>query len=174
MARWLAPLPVLVLLGLVALFAGYGLHHDPRVSPAALVGKPLPDLALKPLDGSGPPRSLRADLHGPAVVNLFASWCVPCAAEAPYLMALKARGVRIIGVAYKDDPAAAKAFLERNGQPYTEVLSDSDGRAGVELGISGVPESFMVGADGRVRSKRSGPLVEADVALVPAELTSTH
>jgi cytochrome c biogenesis protein CcmG/thiol:disulfide interchange protein DsbE len=166
--RWIAILPLGVLALLGVLFAGYGLRHDPRVVPDALVGKPLPDLALPRLDG-GPTARVRAELSGPTFVNVFASWCVPCAVESPALMAMKAQGARIVGVAYKDDPTASKAFLDRYGDPFTTVLVDRDGRAGIELGVSGVPETFAVDARGVIVAKHAGPMTRADaLALVDA------
>ena len=157
MTRWIAALPLVVLALLAALFAGYALHHDPHVNPSALVGQPLPDLVLAPLDG-GPPRRLRAEARPATLVNFYASWCAPCAEEHPALLALRAEGVQIIGVAYKDQPDNTKAMLARLGDPFAETLKDSDGHAGVEFGISGVPETFLVGPDGRVLAKHTGPL----------------
>ena len=161
MTRWIAMAPLAVLALLAVLFAGYGLHHDPTVYPAALVGKRLPDLKLPMLDG-GPPVPLRAELSGPTFVNVFFSTCVPCAVEAPALAAMKAQGARIVGVTYKEDPAASKGFLARYGDPYTSVLVDRDGRAAIELGVSGAPETFLVGTDGMVLAKHSGPLLPED------------
>ena len=162
MSRWVAWLPFAALALLAVLFAGFGLRHDPHVNPAALVGKPLPRLTLPSLDG-GPAQPLRAALGSePALVNVFASWCTPCAAEAPTLETMQKSGARIVGVAYKDDPGATRAFLQKYGDPFAAVLSDRDGRAGIDLGISGVPETFLVGRDGRVIAKRSGPLSADD------------
>lgn len=161
MKRWVAVLPLVVLALLAVLFAGYGLRHDPKVNPAALVGKPMPDLSLPPLAG-GPPERVKAQLRGPTFVNVFASWCVPCAVEAPALNAMKGQGARIVGVAYKDEPSASSAFLRRYGDPFAAVLVDRDGRAGIELGVSGVPETFLVGEDGTIIAKHSGPLLPED------------
>ena len=161
MKRWIALLPLAVLGLLAVLFAGYGLRHDPKVIPDALVGKPLPALELPMLAG-GPPTAVKAQLSGPTFVNVFASWCVPCAVESPALLAMKAQGARIVGVAYKDEPSASQAFLRRYGDPFAAVLVDRDGRAGIELGVSGVPETFLVGVDGVILAKHSGPLLPAD------------
>ncbi len=151
----------MALVVLVAIFAGYSLRHDPRVIPMALVGKPLPDLVLPPLDG-GEPHRLRTIAKGPVLVNFFASWCVPCASEAPALAALKDEGVQVIGIDYKDKPADAHAFLTRYGDPYAAVLTDPDGRAGIEFGITGVPETYAVDRAQVVRAKKADPIVGED------------
>ena len=163
MKRWIVFLPLVVLAGLALLFAGYALKHDPTVKPAAMVGKPAPDITLPQL-ADGPPLKLREALQGkPAFVNLFASWCAPCIVENPALMAMEAQGARIIGIAYEDEPHASKLFLTKHGNPFAEVLTDRDGRAGIEFGISGVPETFLVGKDGVIIAKHIGPLTP-DVA----------
>ena len=165
MRRWIALAPLVVLALLAVLFAGYGLRHDPTVYPAALVGKRLPDLALPPLDG-GAAMPLKAEVSGPTFINVFASWCVPCVVEAPALAAMKSQGARIIGVTYKDDPAASKRFLARYGDTFTAVLADRAGRAAIDLGVSGVPETFLVGPDGMVLAKHSGPLLPEDAEMM--------
>jgi cytochrome c biogenesis protein CcmG/thiol:disulfide interchange protein DsbE len=157
MKRWLAFAPLLILVALAALFAGYALKRDPHVQPHALVGKPMPALTLPELD-SGRPAPIRAATEGPILVNFFASWCAPCEVEHPQLMALKAQGVRVIGVAYKDAPANTQAFLTRLGDPFAERLVDRDGRAGLEFGVTGVPETYLVGSDGVILAKHTGPL----------------
>lgn len=161
MKRWVAFAPLAVLVALGALFLGFGLKHDPRVNPAALVGKPLPATALAPLDG-GSAQPVTARIKGPVLVNFFASWCGPCQEEAPALMALKASGVRIVGVAYKDDPAATRRFLGAGGDPFSTVLLDPAGAAGVDFGISGVPETFAVDAHGVITAKHAGALSPSD------------
>jgi cytochrome c biogenesis protein CcmG/thiol:disulfide interchange protein DsbE len=161
MKRWIAIAPLVALGLLAALFAGYGLHHDPHVYPDALVGKRFPTLALPPLEG-GPKASVNAKLQGATFVNVFASWCVPCAAEAPALEAMQAQGARIVGVSWEDDPAATKRFLAKYGNPFTSVFVDRDGRAAIELGVTGAPETFLVGPDGKVIAKHSAPIQPDD------------
>ncbi len=153
--------PAAVVLALVALFAGWSLRRNPTVVPTAMVGQTLPDLTLTPLAG-GPPVRLRVAAAGPALVNFYASWCAPCAVEAPALLALKAEGVKIVGVAYKDAPAAARDFLARHGDPYREVLADPAGSAAIEFGLTGVPETYAVDAAGVIRAKRAAPITAAD------------
>ena len=161
MKRWLAFTPLVILIALAALFAGYALKRDPHVQPHAMVGKPMPALALPALD-SGRPTPIRANgvpgAEGPILVNFFASWCAPCEVEHPQLMALKAQGVKVVGVAYKDAPANTQAFLTRLGDPFAERLVDRDGRAGLEFGVTGVPETYLVGSDGMILAKHTGPL----------------
>jgi cytochrome c biogenesis protein CcmG/thiol:disulfide interchange protein DsbE len=162
-----APLAVGALL--VLLFAGYGLHHDPQVYPAAMVGKPLPKLALSPLQG-GPPMRIAVALNGPGVVNLFQSTCAPCALESPQLMQLRRNGVTLIGVAWRDQPAATQGFLDRFGNPFGRVLQDPNGDAGIEFGISGVPESFIVDGQGMIVAKHIGAMTDRDVRNLTAQI----
>ena len=158
MMRWLTVLPLVALAAMAALFALYALSHDPHVQPHALVGKPMPDLTLVSLD-DGTPRRLKDTLgQSPVLVNFYASWCAPCEIEHPVLEGLKDQHVRIVGVAYKDKPAKTQAFLRRLGDPFVERLTDQDGRAGIEFGITGVPETFLVAPDGRIIDKHSGPM----------------
>uniref|UniRef100_B0T699 Periplasmic protein thiol--disulphide oxidoreductase DsbE n=1 Tax=Caulobacter sp. (strain K31) TaxID=366602 RepID=B0T699_CAUSK len=162
MRRFVAFAPLVVLLALAALFAGYALKHDPRVQPHALVGKPVPAVVLPDLD-TGARVALSDPSKGPRLINFFASWCAPCRVEQPQLMALKAQGVTVIGVAYKDEPARTQAFLAELGDPFAAKLVDRDGRAGIEFGVTGVPETYLVGADGVILAKHSGPLTDSDV-----------
>ncbi|HEY2706988.1 MAG TPA: DsbE family thiol:disulfide interchange protein [Caulobacteraceae bacterium] len=166
MRRLFAIVPALVFVGLLAVFGFYALHHSPQVVPRATVGDQAPNDALPGLDGS-PPAPLRASLKGVTLVNFFASWCVPCAAEAPTLAGLKAEGVRIVGIAWKDEPAKTKAFLDRYGNPYQAIFVDHEGRAGIDFGVTGVPETYLIDAQGRIRDKEAQPLspAEADALL---------
>lgn len=162
MKRWLAVLPLAALAALAVLFAVFALNHDPHVVPEAMVGKPMPALSLPDLDG-GRPRAL-AELvgAGPVLINFFASWCAPCEVEHPVLRGLAAQGVRVVGVAYKDAPEDAQAFLARLGDPFAARLIDRDGRAGVEFGVTGVPETFLIGRDGMILAKHAGPMSPED------------
>lgn len=162
MSRWLAILPMVALLALGGLFYFYALKRDPQVQPQALVGKMVPDLNLPTLVEGQPVRIRELAAEGPMVLNLFASWCAPCEVEHPILMGLRGQGVRVVGVAYKDAPPNAQAFLTRLGNPYANVLVDRDGRAGVELGVTGVPETYVIGRDGTVLAKHTGPLDQAE------------
>jgi cytochrome c biogenesis protein CcmG/thiol:disulfide interchange protein DsbE len=175
MSRWLTVIPLVVLAGLAVLFIGWSLQRDPEYRPDAIVGQTVPETVLPILQGdvAGPQNvDLKtAGVGRPMLVNLFASWCAPCRIEHPQLMALKARGVAVVGVAYKDDTIATRAFLDELGDPFTMVLVDREGRAGLDLGVSGVPETFAVDAMGRVVAKASGPLLtQADVDRLVAAL----
>lgn len=160
MSRWLSLLPLVALIALGGLFYFYALKRDPQVQPQALVGKPMPDLTLSMLKGGQPVRLKAIAAEGPMLVNFFASWCAPCEIEHPVLMGTKGRGVRVVGIAYKDAPPNTEAFLTRLGDPFTTALVDRDGRAGVEFGVTGVPETYAVSREGVILVKHTGPLTE--------------
>jgi cytochrome c biogenesis protein CcmG/thiol:disulfide interchange protein DsbE len=162
--RWLAFSPLLILAVLALMFLVFSLKRNPEVTPEAMVGKPVPAITLASLDDGAPTPlagALQGPTPGPALVNFFASWCGPCEIEHPVLSALKAEGVRIVGVAYKDEPQKTQAFLARLGDPFAVRLVDRDGRAGVDFGATGVPETYLVSADGRILAKHAGPLTPA-------------
>jgi cytochrome c biogenesis protein CcmG/thiol:disulfide interchange protein DsbE len=161
-SRWLALAPLVVLVALGALFGLYALNRNPQVQPEAMVGKPLPNLTLPTLEAGQPVPLREAAAEGPMLVNFFASWCAPCEIEHPVLMQMKREQVRLVGIAYKDAPQNTEAFLTRLGDPFADILVDRDGRAGIEFGVTGVPETYVVGRDGTILAKHTGPLtVEA-------------
>ncbi|MFH1873286.1 MAG: DsbE family thiol:disulfide interchange protein [Pseudomonadota bacterium] len=168
--RWGALLPAAAFLALAALLA-IGLTLNPREVPSPLIGKPVPTFDLPPVKG----RTLglsSADLGRGEVslVNVFASWCVACREEHPLLMDLKARGlVPIHGLNYKDQPDDAARWLGQWGDPYTRTGADVDGRVGIDWGVYGVPETFVIGPDGRIAYKHIGPITPGFVSekLIP-------
>jgi cytochrome c biogenesis protein CcmG/thiol:disulfide interchange protein DsbE len=175
MNRWLALLPLVAIAALAVLFVGWSLKRDPAFKPDAMVGQPIPETVLPMLTGdqAGPGQvDLKtAGVGRPMIVNVFASWCAPCRIEHPKLLQLKRRGIAVVGVAYKDEPVATRAFLDELGDPFAMVLVDREGRAGLDLGISGVPETFAVDAMGRITAKQSGPLLDdADIERLVASM----
>ena len=167
-------LPVALFSALAALFL-IGLYgRPPSTIPSALIGKPAPAFALPAIaelqasDGKPVPGLVLADLkgRGVTVVNVFASWCVPCRDEHPQLLALSRSGVRLVGINYKDDPENARRFLGSLGNPYSAVGSDASGRTAVEWGVYGVPESFVVDSEGIIRFKQIGPISPEQLASV--------
>lgn len=145
-------------------FLGLG-RENPNDLPSMLIDRPAPEFALPPLY-EGQPGLSTADLTAPGVklVNIWASWCVPCRVEHPYLEGLAAEGVTIHGINYKDTPANAKKFLDELGNPYALVGADERGRAGIEWGAYGVPETFVIDGEGRVIYKHIGPIQGGDIA----------
>jgi cytochrome c biogenesis protein CcmG/thiol:disulfide interchange protein DsbE len=157
MKRWLVFLPLVFLLGAIALFGLFALGRNTRVEPNAVVGRPIPAITAPLLEG-GPPVTLASQIQGKAMVNLFASWCTPCIAEVPALDQLKQRGVRLIGLAQRDEPANTARFLTRYGDPYDVILDDRGSVATVEFGVTGIPETFVVDSRGVIVGKHTGPL----------------
>lgn len=150
--------PLIVLAGML-LTLGWGLTNDPKNIPSPLVGKPVPSFELPPVKG----RTLGlsdTDLNGSvSLVNVFASWCTACELEHPLLMDLAdADVVPIHGLNYKDRPDDAAAWLDKRGDPYTRTGADLSGRVGIDWGVYGVPETFVIGPDGRIAYKHVGPL----------------
>jgi len=169
MNRWLAALPLAALAALGVLFAVYALHRNPQVEPQAMVGRPAPAVTLPRLEDGRPQDLRKATGAGPALVNFYASWCAPCEIEQPVLVALKGAGVRIVGVAYKDAPENSRAFLGRLGDPFAVRLVDRDGRAGIDFGVTGVPETFAVRPDGVIAAKHAGPMSLAQARALLAK-----
>ena len=156
-------LPAALFAVLLAAFA-LGLGHDPHLLPSALLDRPAPEFALSGLyDGAD--GLARKDLEGKVtLINFFASWCLPCREEQPALMALAARrGVILDGIAYKDKPEESRRFLDRFGNPYAHIGVDSSGTTGIDFGVYGVPETYVVDAAGRIRYRHVGPLTTEDI-----------
>ncbi len=164
---WLALLPLIAFVALAALRFVRLYAGDASRIPSALIGQSAPALNLPGLGGA--PGLADVDLRQGHVtlVNIFASWCVPCHEEHEYLMALaadpalKAKGVVLVGVAQKDSPENIRRFLGAGGDPYAKVGLDGDGRAGIDWGVYGVPETFIVKGDGAIAFKQVGP-IDAD------------
>lgn len=153
----------LALFALVGGFLAVGLTRDPGTLPSALLEKPAPDFALPPLPGSGQGLSTADLVPGPQLVNVFASWCVPCRIEHPMLMRLRQEGVTIQGINYKDKPEDARKFLAELGDPFARIGSDRDGRVGIEWGVYGVPETYVIDRQGRIAYRHVGPLQPRDL-----------
>ena len=159
MKRLLMLLPLAIFL-IVAVFLYRGLFLDPTELPSALIGKPLPSFSLPSVEDSQ--RLITAeDIKGkPALVNVWATWCVACKVEHPVLNQLAKQGVTIYGVNYKDDNAAAQKWLREFHDPYQLNISDAQGSLGLDLGVYGAPETFIVDKQGIIRHKYVGVIDE--------------
>ncbi|HEX5079413.1 MAG TPA: DsbE family thiol:disulfide interchange protein [Geminicoccaceae bacterium] len=161
MRRLLYLVPVLVF-GAVGIGLAVGLTRDPTTLPSALIDRSVPAFELPGLEGGDGLSS--DDLKGRVVlVNVFASWCVPCRVEHPVLMRLAADGVPIFGINYKDPPDQAKAWIAEMGDPFEKIGADRSGRVGIEWGVYGVPETFVIDAEGRIRYRFVGPIQARDL-----------
>ena len=157
MKRLVYALPVLLFAAVITTFV-VGLGHDPSKLPSVLIDQPLPRFAL-PAVRPGDVGLNSDDLRGaPMLLNVFASWCVSCRIEHPVLLDLKSRGIPIQGLDWKDEAAAGAQYLRDNGDPYMKAGNDKSGRTGIDLGVTGVPETFVVDRAGRVRYKQIGPI----------------
>jgi len=161
------PLAVFVALAIVL---GWGLTRDADDIPSALLGKPVPEFSLPPVAG----RMLGLssdDLRGQvSLVNVFASWCVPCREEHPLFMQIaQEEKVPLHGLNYKDQPRDVEKWLNALGDPYTRTGADLDGRVAIDWGVYGVPETFVIGADGRIAYKHIGPVTREtlDKTILP-------
>jgi len=173
--RLVVLLPLLLFAGLAALFYFRLLGPtDHSILPSVLIGHPAPPTSLPPVagllraDGQPVPGLTTADLVGQVtVLNVWASWCIPCRDEAPVLMKLaEDKRIRLVGMNYKDSPENARRFLGRFGNPYAASGADLNGRAGIEWGVYGVPENFIIGRDGKISYKLVGPLSDGNLAGV--------
>jgi len=155
----LLALPLLITVGLLAIWYVALKRENAEELPSALIGKPAPSLAaIQPLGDRPPPTDAELTAPGVKLVNFWASWCAPCRVEHPLIEALSQSGVEVIGINYKDDPRAALGFLSELGDPFTRIGADTSGRAALDWGIYGVPETFVVGADGAILLRYPGPL----------------
>jgi cytochrome c biogenesis protein CcmG, thiol:disulfide interchange protein DsbE len=161
----IAALAALVLIGVFLLTR----ETERETFSEGRIGRPAPAYALERLGGGEPVTS--SSREGRAyLINVFASWCTPCRAEHPQLMVLAGSGVDIVGVAYKDRPDATAAFLNELGDPFRDIGMDPEGRFGLELGITGAPETFVIGADGAIHAVHRGALTPRVVeeTILPA------
>lgn len=162
-------------LALFAFFAGLAAYmltqEKSQFVESTMIGEPLPKFALQPAF-AGLPGASRGDFvgGGPRLLNIWASWCLPCIAEAPQLEALQEQGVEIIGIAIRDRPEDVANFLARHGNPYTRIGSDTISEVQLAIGSSGVPETFVIDAEGVIRYQHIGDIREDDVADLLAEL----
>lgn len=163
--------PLALFLAFVLLVATQLGRPTQEVVRSQLIGQPLPALALPGHNGG--PGLATADLTTgkPAMVNVFASWCLPCQAEAPQLEALRAAGVPLMGIAVRDAPADLSAFLAKFGNPFARIGVDAEGRTQIALGSSGVPETFIVDGKGIIRFQHIGAVTAADVPKLLAEFS---
>ena len=169
----LVALPLVLFIGLVVAFTFRLGNDDPSRLPSALIGRPAPATVLPPLDGlnagGAPVPGVAADaLSGRVtVVNVWASWCVPCHDEAPLLEALHSdKRFQMVGINYKDVTENARRFLGRYGNPFDAVGVDANGRAAIEWGVYGVPETFVVGHDGKIAFRLVGPITSDNIDSV--------
>ncbi len=171
--RLIVLVPLIIFLGLVLLFLIRLFAGDPSRIPSALIGHPAPQTDLPPVtgldrNGEAVPGLDPANFKGAVtIVNVWASWCVPCHDEAPLLMRLAGDSrVRVVGINYKDQPENARRFLGRYGNPFVAAGADRSGRAAIEWGVYGVPETFIVGRNARIAYKLVGPITPDNLNVV--------
>ncbi len=171
MSRALRLLPIILIVWILIAFAWRLIQPSDSVVRSHLVNREVPSFSLpsgiagvRGLDSAG------LATGEPRLLNFFASWCVPCVAEAPILERLKQQGVKIDGIAVRDTPDGITAFLDRNGNPYERIGSDQSSRVQLSLGSSGVPETFVVDGRGVIRFQFVGPIGSADVPMVMKQL----
>lgn len=170
---FLVLLPLIAFLGLAVLFyVGLG-EGDPSRLPSALIGKPVPKTDLPPIsgltrDGQPVPGITDATFKGKVtLVNVWASWCVPCHDEVPFLEALgKDKRFQLVGINYKDAPDNARRFLNRYGNPFAASGRDADGRTSIDWGVYGVPETYVITRDARIAYKLVGPITADNLKTV--------
>jgi cytochrome c biogenesis protein CcmG, thiol:disulfide interchange protein DsbE len=166
-AKWTLWLPLVLFGGFVALVL-YGLQRPAdREVRSAMIGKPLPQFALRAATADRPGLSFADMADGkPKLLNIFASWCIPCAVEAPQLAQLRAQGIEVVGVAIRDKPEDLKIFLQRNGNPFTRIGADDVSAIQFAVGSSGVPESFVIDGKGTIRYQHIGDIRADQVEMI--------
>ena len=160
MNRFVFIMPVIAFIALIGFF-GIGLTKDPKVLPSQLIDRPLPTFDLPGIaeaPGGGPGLASVALKGEPALLNIFASWCAACPQEHPVLTRISAEGFPVYGIAWKDKPQDSRDWLAKWGNPYRATAADENGRTAIDLGVTGVPETFIVDKAGRVRFKQIGPI----------------
>jgi cytochrome c biogenesis protein CcmG/thiol:disulfide interchange protein DsbE len=171
MSRILRLLPVAIAALLIGAFVWRIANPPDSTIESKLLGKAVPQFELPPAIPGKPGLSSAELASGePRLVNIFASWCVPCIAEAPVLKELQRRGVAIDGIALRDRPEDLAEFLQRHGNPFERIGADNTSRVALALGSAGVPESFVIDGDGVLRYQHIGPIEPDDVPIILAEL----
>ena len=176
--RWGALIPAAVFLVMAGLFLIAVFRGDPSRLPSALIGRSVPEFSLPPISGVDRPGLASTDFgHGqPVIVNVWASWCVPCRDEYPVLSALKRMTkAPIYGLNYKDSAEGARGFLEELGNPFTRIGADTKGRISIDWGVYGVPETYIVDGKGHIAYKHVGPLTPevVDSEILPLLRTAS-
>ncbi|TFU01499.1 DsbE family thiol:disulfide interchange protein [Polymorphobacter arshaanensis] len=162
----------LLLFAVFVVFVGSQLGRETRVTVTSkLIGQPMPAVNLPGLGGAPGLTSADFKTGKPVLVNVFASWCIPCRVEAPQLARLTAMGVTVNGIAVRDAPDDVAAFLKTNGNPFTRVGLDKTGQTQITLGSSGVPETFVIDGRGIIRYQHIGEIRPEHIALLMAKLT---
>ena len=167
----------LVIFGVLAGYFAVQLGEDPSIVPSALIDRPMPGIDTPPLLSDKPGVKTEELLGKVSILNVWASWCIPCRAEHPLINQLAQRdGITVHGLNYKDKRADAVAWLDELGDPYARIGFDESGRAGIDLGVYGVPETYIIGPDGHIRYKRVGPItpqiLEDDILPLIRDLKS--
>lgn len=164
-SKFISPYLPIVFVLILGVFLAAGLFLDPKLIPSPLIGKPVPEFKLPPVKGRDMGLT-SADLRKGEVslVNVFASWCVACLDEHPFLMRLSAANTVVIhGLNYKDKPDDAAGWLKKYGDPYTRTGADLKGRVGIDWGVYGVPETFVIDKEGIIAYKHIGPINQKDL-----------
>jgi len=168
---WLRWILLALAAGLFGLFAYMLTQPKDEFVESAMIGEPIPPFDLPPIVADRPGLSSKDLADGqPKLLNVFASWCVPCIAEAPNLARLETSGANIVGIAIRDRPEVAAAFLAANGNPFSRIGRDDISAVQLSLGSSGVPETFVIDGRGVIRYQHIGDIRDGDVAVLLAEL----